>query len=180
MHGAISSGQPYKKCSQLTSCHYKYLFTSEKRAHHSLCRPKQIWLLWAITALCDKVCQGKYVIPPSSLFSLSLFRNIGYKSSFSKRAICHGRQASWLLPPTQAHPNEFQDKFPIEQKLEVLRREDLEDLVCYTCKQMENKLSVSPKTINKEKWFWTFGGGFSGFHICNDSLLTNITDATEI
>lgn len=68
VHGAISFGQSYKKCSQLASCHYKYLFTSEKKGTSlTSCRPKLIRLPRARTALGDKVHQGKCVTPPSSL-----------------------------------------------------------------------------------------------------------------
>lgn len=88
-----------------------------------------------------------------------------------------GELAGDCLP---AHPAEFWDKFPIKWKLKVLRREDLEDLVGDISRQKENKLSISPKMINKEKWFRTFCRSFSGFHIYNGSLLTDLTDATCI
>ena len=77
-------------------------------------------------------------------------------------------------------PAEFQDKFPIKWKLKVLRMDDLEDLVSDISRQKENKLSISPKMINKEKSFRTFSRGFSGFHIYDGSLLTDLTDATRI
>lgn len=60
----------------------------------------------------------------------------------------------------------------------MLRREDLEDLVGDISRQKENKLSISPKMINMEKWFQNFSRGFSGFHIYGGSLLTDLTDAT--
>lgn len=78
------------------------------------------------------------------------------------------------------HPAEFRDKFPIKWKLQVLRMEDLEDLVSDVSRQKENKLSISLKMINKEKWFRTFSRGFSGFHIYDGSLLTDLTDAIRI
>lgn len=57
---------------------------------------------------------------------------------------------------------------------------DLEYLVGDISRQKENKLSISPKMINKEKWFRAFGRGFSGFHIYDGSSLTDLTDATQI
>ena len=62
----------------------------------------------------------------------------------------------------------------------MLKMEDLEDLVGEISRQKENKLSISPKMINKEKRFRTFSRGFSGFHIYCGSLLTDLTDATCI